>query len=172
MLIQFVWLNFGSTNSNYAQRYWACSFLWGLLYMCCSCESLIDMYSTPRDLADVTLSKLAPTRLSYFSCDMDLPLAVCFFFSPPSLIFWPENLWHSMSRFLSKNLFKLVKAKCVYCFHRITVTKREDNEIPSRFIHDIKTKGLFRYQCKCIAAQVNIMRFPRKKRSIRCAIYC
>ena len=64
--------------------------------MYCSCENLIDTYSTPRDFADVTLSKLAPTRLSYFSCDMDLPmvmtipplpLAVCFFFSPPSLIF-------------------------------------------------------------------------------------
>ena len=57
-----------------------------------------------------------------------------------------------MSRFLSKNIFKLVKAKCVYCFYRITVTKREDYEILSHFIQDIETKGLFRHQCKCIAA--------------------
>ena len=51
--------------------------------MFCSCESLIDTYSTPRDLADVTLSKLAPTRLNYFSCDMDLPMesaSRCMFF--------------------------------------------------------------------------------------------
>lgn len=60
-----------------------------------------------------------------------------------------------MSRFPGKNLFKLVKAKCVYCFYRITVTKREDNDIPSHFIHDIKTKGLFRHQRKCIAAHNN-----------------
>ena len=54
------------------------------------------MYSTSRDLADVTLRKLMPTKLSYSSCDMDLPqvmaiqpllLAVCFFFSPHSRIF-------------------------------------------------------------------------------------
>ena len=41
-----------------------------------SCKSLIDMYSKPRDLADVTSGKLAPTRLGYFWYDMVLPMVM------------------------------------------------------------------------------------------------
>ena len=58
------------------------------------------------------------------------------------------------------------KAKCVYCFY--CIRRREDNENPPHFLHEIKTKGYH-----VIGVDVfrrKLLRFHSNKRSNRSLI--